>query len=337
LYYRVTKNCLNGLTGVYVDDTISAGTLESDRITQMTENLYEAIPKEYDGGILAGIEFKRDANKVIVSQEKCIHGLRLLPSEANFADFRSRIRDLRALRHQLSRVVATRPDLAFFSSRCAQVTEKSFEKHPSQYIDLLNKAIRRAHEDDILMCFPQLDLSTLRVVVFADASFAQNEDLSSQVGYIVLLLDAEHQCAPIMHRSYKAKRTTQSELAAEAIALADGFDAAFACANNLMKLLGGKRIPIWALTDSKTLFDAILKGTATTEKRTLIEIAALKQAYSSGITSIGLISSGDNIADGLTKDSSVNALQNMIQFGMLNTKIKQFIIKPAPVEAEGSI
>jgi hypothetical protein len=156
------------------------------------------------------------------------------------------------------------------------------------------------------MCFPQLDLSTLRVVVFADASFAQNEDFSSQVGYIVLLMDAEHQCAPIMHSSCKAKRITRSGLAAEGIALADGFDSAFACANDSLELLGGKWAPILALTDRKTLFDAISKGTATTEKRTLIEIAALKQTYASGITNIGLISSGDNIADGLTKDSSVN-------------------------------
>jgi hypothetical protein len=70
LYYRVTTDCLNGLTGVYVDDTISAGTPEFDRITQMTENLYEAKPKEYDSGILAGIEFKHDANKVVLSQER---------------------------------------------------------------------------------------------------------------------------------------------------------------------------------------------------------------------------------------------------------------------------
>ena len=41
------------------------------------------------------------------------------------------------------------------------------------------------------MKFVRLEEESLRLLVFSDASFSNNEDLSSELGYRILLLDQE--------------------------------------------------------------------------------------------------------------------------------------------------
>ena len=38
--------------------------------------------------------------------------------------------------------------------------------------------------------FVELDVNTLQLLVFTDASFANNKDLSSQIGYVIVLANA---------------------------------------------------------------------------------------------------------------------------------------------------
>jgi hypothetical protein len=46
--------------------------------------------------------------------------------------------------------------------------------------------------------FVKLDINTLQLFAFIDASFANNKDLSSQIGYILVLLDGSNK-ANIIH------------------------------------------------------------------------------------------------------------------------------------------
>jgi hypothetical protein len=43
-----------------------------------------------------------------------------------------------------------------------------------------------------------LDISSLSLLVFIDASFANNKDLSSQIGFVIILTD-RNQSANILH------------------------------------------------------------------------------------------------------------------------------------------
>jgi hypothetical protein len=43
---------------------------------------------------------------------------------------------------------------------------------------------------------------------FSDASFANKEDMSSQMGYIAFLIDGENRCATLSFKSVKCKRVT---------------------------------------------------------------------------------------------------------------------------------
>ncbi len=70
------------------------------------------------------------------------------------------------------------------------------------------------------------------------------------------------------------------------------------------------------LTDSKALFDVVTRARYTTERRLVVVISATREAYNQGINevcNIGLISSDDNPADGLTKISSSEALKQLMK------------------------
>ena len=73
--------------------------------------------------------------------------------------------------------------------------------------------------------------------MFSDASFANNKDLSSQIGYILAMAD-EKGNANILHwSSTKCKRVTRSILASELYRMAHGFDIAAAIKSIVDKVL----------------------------------------------------------------------------------------------------
>eukprot|EP00171_Calliarthron_tuberculosum_P020880 IDg20880t1 len=65
-------------------------------------------------------------------------------------------------------------------------------------------------------------------------------------------------------------------MAGEVIAFSDLFDVSMTLASELNTVLD-KHIPVQLLTDSKSLFDVISKGTRTNEKHTMLEIAAARE------------------------------------------------------------
>jgi hypothetical protein len=82
-----------------------------------------------------------------------------------------------------------------------------------------------------------LDMSSLSLLVFTDASFANNKDLSSQIGFVIVLID-QNQSANILHwSSIKCKRVTRSVLASELYALAYGFDIGAAIKSTIQRIL----------------------------------------------------------------------------------------------------
>ncbi len=70
----------------------------------------------------------------------------------------------------------------------------------------------------------KLDKDSLQLIVFTDASFANNKDLSSQVGFVLVLADVKGRANIIHWSSTKCKRVTRSVLASELYGMAYGFD-----------------------------------------------------------------------------------------------------------------
>ena len=57
---------------------------------------------------------------------------------------------------------------------------KSFNKQLNWQIKNINRGLK----------FIKLDINTLQFLVFTDASFVNNKNLSLQIGYIIILADA---------------------------------------------------------------------------------------------------------------------------------------------------
>jgi hypothetical protein len=114
------------------------------------------------------------------------------------------------------------PEAAFGLSSAAQVTEPNEDD-----INKLNKVLTWQHENPsrgLRFVLLSTDEGSLKLLVFTDASFANNLDYSSQIGFVIALID-ENDKANILHwSSLKCKRVTRSVLASELYGIVHGFD-----------------------------------------------------------------------------------------------------------------
>jgi len=276
----------------------------------------ESLPVTY-----SGFAARRDSDgSILQDQHAYLTNLEPLPKDATFSAFLS-------MRMKLAWLANTRPDCLYDISQLAQVTAKRFEENRYEIIRQLNKALKYAVDNPISLRIPKLDRETLRVVGYSDASFANNYDLSTQLGVICFLVDGDENCVPIHFKSYKSKRVVRSAMAGEVIAFSDLFDVAAALASEL-EVLYKRKIPVQLLTDSKCLFDVISKGSRTTGKRMQLDIAAAREGFGTKVISdIGFIRSSKNLADGLTKSMSQAALQQVISSGRISIAPEQWIIR----------
>ena len=178
----------------------------------------------------------------------------------------------------------------------------------------------RARKDSGTVVFPCLKMESFNIKVYSDASFNNLPNGASQEGHIVFLCD-ENNSAPLSWTSNKIRRVVRSTLAAEAIALND------ACGNALyLKRMVSevfieaprKDIPLFALTDNKSTFDAIHSSTAVSDKNLRLEIALLQQYVERKEVDISFVKGKENLSDVLTKrGASARNLMSSISNGSL--------------------
>ncbi len=108
----------------------------------------------------------------------------------------------------------------------------------------------------------KLDMDSLHIRAYADASFATNHNLTWQIGYIVLLCDKWYNACTQHYTRYKSRRVARSVLGAETYAFADVYDFTY-CAKKDLETMLGSTVPLEMYTDSKSLFDVITKCSQT--------------------------------------------------------------------------
>jgi hypothetical protein len=100
---------------------------------------------------------------------------------------------------------STRPDLARAVNILSQV--RADDAAEADFL-ALEDALARFRNFDLCLLFPRLDLDSIKVHVYGDASFAGNADLTSQLGYVILLVDKFGSCAFIDWGSVKSRRVS---------------------------------------------------------------------------------------------------------------------------------
>ena len=108
-----------------------------------------------------------------------------------------------------------------------------------------------------------------------DASFANNKDLSLQIGYILILADAIKKANIIYWSSVKCKRVTQSVLASKLYSMAYGFNIGAAIKSTIDKILQVNLLFVLC-TNSKSLYDCLVRLKTTQEKRLIIDVMCLQ-------------------------------------------------------------
>lgn len=248
---RQPSSAPRGITCLQTDDTLHIGNeaflAKEEKLSREFKCKPKAVlaidkPLKFNGGIIS-----LERNAVKLSQPQHIAKLSTI-CEDNV--------DISAFTTQRARgaYIASmcRPDFTYRFAACSQVVVPK-KVHAKR----LNEAIESAKEDpNFGLSFVRLDPSSLRVIVFADASFASNEDLTSQLGFVIGLAD-KHGNANIVHySSFKSKRVTRSVLAAELFAVVHAFDYASTLRNSVSDMLG-RQIAMTVYTDSKSLYDAM--------------------------------------------------------------------------------
>jgi hypothetical protein len=162
--------------------------------------------------------------------------------------------------------------------------------------------------------------------VFTDSSFANNYDFTLQIGFVIVLAD-KHNKANIIHwSSIKCKRVTQSVLASELYGMAHGFDIGATIKSTLEKILQIETFSLLLCTDSKSLYDCLVKLGTTQEKRLMVDLMCLRQSYKRReITEIKWIDEGNNPADAMTKSKPCQALRDLIDTNTVNLKATEWV------------
>jgi hypothetical protein len=311
------------IVGLQTDDSLIAATpefmVEEDLQLQLAklfakpvEQLTPEHPIDFNGFIIT-----MDGSDLTISQDKQIKQIELLQKDFTKSQYvKERAR---------AAYVATvsQPQAAFELSYAAQITEPTYDD-----VQYLNRCLQWQMKGSGLR-FVKLDEKTHRIVTFTDASFANNKDHSSQIGYVIVLADADNNANVIHWQSKKCKRVTRSVLASELYALSLGFDNSGTIKSTLDQILGsaqGKGIPLTLATDSKSLYDCLVKLGTTQEKRLMIDILCLRQAYERReIAEVLWVKGPTNPADAMTKDKPCEALQRLVDSNKLELDVDGWV------------
>jgi hypothetical protein len=177
------------------------------------------------------------------------------------------------------------PEASFDLSVAAQA-----QHPPDEDIKTLNKRLKWQIENlDRGLHYVTVNLTEAKLIVFVDGSFANNRDLSSQLGFVLMLVSESIDANTftirgnvIHYSSTKCKRVTWSVLASEIYGMVNGFDIGIAIATTLRMITERIRLPAIPLvicTDSYSPYECLVKLGTTKEKRLMIDIMALRQSY----------------------------------------------------------
>jgi hypothetical protein len=326
-----------GLVGLQTDDTLilgdSAFVIHEDIqlrkaqfLSKEREKLTESHPLKFNGGNIT----LEEEGSIVLTQERQCSNLQLVQLEAtDLVGIRGSIRKAVSAKDQFiaqrarGAYIATvsQPEAAFDLSFAAQVIQpgedqiKQLNKRIQWQIDNAQRGLR----------YVQLDLHSMKLIVFTDASFANNTDYTSQIGFIICLTDDQNHANILHWSSIKCKRVTRSVLASELYAMVHGFDIGASIKSTIEAVLH-IQLPLVMCTDSKSLFECLVKLGTTAEKRLMVDIMCLRQSYERReITEIKWINGNENPADAMTKSKACPALKALIDSNMINITANKWV------------
>jgi hypothetical protein len=322
------------VVGMQTDDTLMLASNEFSQKedSELAKANFRAKPKTmltpnepiiFNGGVLS-----MEEDSIVLRQKR--QGDKLKQVDAKESTYRQDYMEQRARGAYIATVC--QPEASFDLSIAAQHQDPTPDD-----VTALNRRIKWQTENiDRGITYIPLDLSTAKLYVFVDGSFANNKDFSSQLGYEVILaneVDGEDSFEiygnMIDWKSVKSQRVTRSVLASEVYGMTAGIDMAYAIGstlNMITKQLGLPTIPVIVCTDSYSLYECLVKLGTTKEKRLMIDIMAIRQSYERReLQEIRWINGNDNPADAMTKAKPNPSLETFIDTNKLNIRVEGWV------------
>ncbi len=205
----------------------------------------------------------------------------------------------------------------FFDAQIINSKEKDAKRLNQRLQWQLNNLIRELH-------FVSLNRNQLRLMIFTDVVFVNTFDLHSQIDYVICLTKYVH--TNLIHWSLiKCKRVIRSVLAVEIYAIINDFDVE-AIIKSIIERMLHISLSLILLTDSKSLYDCLVKLDTIAEKRLMIDLLCLRQSYERRkIAEIKWIDEDSNFADAMTKSKFCNALIKLINTNVIELKITEWV------------
>ena len=316
-----------GMVGIQTDDTLglSDNHFAAKEEDELCFNAKEKEVLTKDNKIdFNGCVVTTDGNTISLLQKRQGEKLEAATDQNSYIQQRARGAYIASI---------CQPEASFDLATAAQMTTKPTKEEISR----LNKRITWQKENvNRGLSYVQLKMTDLKLFAFVDASFANNKDMSSQIGYVIVLGNETTNKTGFTIRgniihwsSTKCKRITRSVLASEIYAMAHGVDIAIAIRSTLnviMDRLSLPHVPIVVCTDSLSLYECLVKLGTTKEKRLMIDIMAIREGYERGdITDICWIDGRDNPADAMTKAAANTSMEQLITTNKLELHVQGWV------------
>ena len=140
--------------------------------------------------------------------------------------------------------------------------------------------IRKLKEESASITFAALGASeTWRIVTYTGAAHGNVDGVGSVGGHIVLLVDQDGNCCPLMWKSNKIRRVVRSTLAAEALSMEERLEDSIYLRAMVGELVEKELVPMPVVVYiDKSVQEAILSTKMVDDKRLRLDIAAIKDS-----------------------------------------------------------
>ena len=337
LFYLMRDGELEALVGLHVDDFLNAGgDYFHNVILPQILNTFKVGKSECGVFMYTGFQLNQDKRGVTLDQSEYVDGISIptidaarmkqLKEEMSFGELSL----LRKMTGQLNWTVrSTRPDLSFNMIACST----HFKGGTVADLKFAKKTLANLKQNKAMLRLSNLEkISKSEIWLFTDASYGNlNGGSDSTQGYVLFMVRPEDgRCAPIDWRANKIDRVVTSSLAAEAVSLTRGLDAAVAFKWTLQQLLGAEgNIPVRAIIDNKDTFDSVHSTTDVSERKLRREIAVIKQMLrEKDLEELIWIRGPHQLADPLTKlGANGETLMQVMQEGKIPKTIMEVVQK----------
>ena len=170
----------------------------------------------------------------------------------------------------------------------------------------VNKIVKRLKLSTAFIKIPQMNLKSLYIKLFTDASFNNLPNGGSQAGQIIFLSDNQKSC-PLFWNSSRIKRVARSTITSETLSLSDGCDTAMfikALVSETIEINAQSSIKINAYIDNQSLHDLLHNTKHALEKRLVLDISSLREMIDRKEVTVTWVDNKKQLSDVLTKAGS---------------------------------